>query len=198
MAWPRRPPPPPPPPEDLGDLKLYRVPERTDVNARGQKQVALLARAAVPFERRYRRAVYPGQALPPSPTAAVLVLRNVKAAGLGLALPAGGTALYAATATGDRRLLGLGSLTDRADGETFRLAGGSSTQVLVTQTAAAPDSATLLVSNANPFPVTIDIPIGAPGQKITADGDALKAVDGIATWTVTLPPGDRAELAYRF
>lgn len=190
-------PPPPPPPEDLGDLKLYRVPERTDVRARGQKQVALLSRTAVPFERRYRRAVYPGQTLAPAPTAVVLVLRNTEAAGLGLPLPAGGTALYAAMAGGGRQLLGLGTLTDRAEGETFRIAAGSSTQVLVEQSAQA-KGASLRVSNANPFPVTIDVPIGRPGQKIEAAGDALKAVDGIATWTVTLPPGDRAELTYRF
>lgn len=191
------PPAPPPPPENLGDLKLYRVPERTDVSARAQKQVALLSRSAVPFERRYRRAVYPGQTLAPSPTAVVLVLRNTKAAGLGLALPAGGAALYAAMAEGGRQLLGLGTLTDRAEGETFRIAAGSSTQVLVEQSAQA-KGASLRVSNANPFPVTIDVPIGRPGQKIEAQGDALKAVDGIATWTVTVPAGDRAELAYRF
>src|SRR3546814_4849543 len=35
--------------EDLGDLKLYRVPMRVNVNANGQKQVALLEKPAVPF-----------------------------------------------------------------------------------------------------------------------------------------------------
>ena len=191
-------PPPPPPPENVGGLKLYRVPERADVAARGQKQVALLARAAVPFERRYRRAVYPGQALTPAPTAVVLVLRNDAAGGLGLALPSGGTALYAARDDGGRLLLGLGTLTDRAEGETLRLAAGSSTQVTVEQRAIDAKTARLGIANANPFAVTVDVPIGAPGQKIAADGDALRQVDGLMTWTVTVPAGDRADLDYRF
>ena len=35
------------PPEDLGDLKLYRVPMRVGVAANQQKQVALLKRRGV-------------------------------------------------------------------------------------------------------------------------------------------------------
>ena len=110
------PPPPPPPPEDLGDLKLYRVPAPITVAARGQKQVALLVHNAVPVERRYRRPVYPGQKLDGAPTAIVLVLKNDKEGGLGVPLPNGSTALYAGRA-GERLLLGLGAITDRAVGE---------------------------------------------------------------------------------
>lgn len=192
------PPPPPPPPEDLGDLKLYRVPERVTVSPRGQKQVALLAKTAVPFERRYRRAVYPGQQLDNAPSAVVLVLRNESKAGLGLALPSGSTALYAAGPGGGRQLLGLGTLTDRAEGETFRLSAGTSTQVLVSQHPLPQKEAALSVTNANPFPAAIDVPIGSAGQEIKADGEALMRVDGVATWSVTLPPGGTAELRYRF
>jgi hypothetical protein len=190
--------PPPPPPEDLGDLKLYRVPERVTVNPRGQKQVALLAKTAVPFERRYRRAVYPGQQLDNAPSAVVLVLRNESKAGLGLALPSGSTALYAPGPGGGRQLLGLGTLADRAEGETFRLSAGTSTQVLVSQRPLSQKEAALSVTNANPFPAAIDVPIGSAGQEIRADGEALQRVDGVATWSVTLPPGGTAELRYRF
>jgi hypothetical protein len=190
------PPPPPPAPEDLGDLKLYRVPETVTVSANGQKQVALLARASVPFERRYRRAVYPGQALDAAPTAAVLVLRNKTDAGLGLPLPAGSTALYAVGADGGRQLLGLGTLTDRAEGETLRIAAGISTQVRVTQTLVAPREALIVASNANPFPVVLDVLVGSAGEKI--EGGALTPVDGVATWSAALEAGGRAELRYRF
>ncbi|WP_334185633.1 DUF4139 domain-containing protein [Novosphingobium sp.] len=192
------PPPPPPPPENLGDLKLYRVPERVTVSPRGQKQVALLARSTVPFERRYRRAVYPGQQLDNAPSAIVLVLRNKSDAGLGLALPAGSTALYAEGTGKSRQLLGLGSLTDRAEGENFRLAAGTSTQVLVSQRMLSQKEAALSVTNANPFAVAIDVPIGSAGQEINADDRMLERVDGVATWSVTLPPGGTAELRYRF
>lgn len=190
--------PPPPPPEDLGDLKLYRVPERVTVNPRGQKQVALLARTAVPFDRRYRRAVYPGQAIGPLPTAIVLVLRNKTEAGLGLALPAGSTALYAPAGSGARLLLGLGTLTDRAEGETFRIAAGSSSQVLITQRNIAPQEAEISMTNANSHAVTVEVPIGSAGQKIEARGDGVALVDGIATWSQELAPGSSAQLRYRF
>jgi hypothetical protein len=190
------PPPPPPPPEDLGDLKLYRVPERVTVRARGQKQVALLARPDVPFERRYRRAVYPSQALAPASTAIVLVMHNRKDAQLGVALPSGSTASYADRGGGERLLLGMGALTDRAEGETFRIAAGTSTQVLVEQVSTARGAALVRVTNAGRFPAAVDVPIGTAGQKI--EGNGIGQVDGIATWSPVLAPGARAELAYRF
>lgn len=191
------PPPPPPPPEDLGDLKLYRVPEAVTVSPRGQKQVALLARTAVPFERRYRLHVSPYQAIASSPTAIVLRVRNMDDDGLGIALPSGSTATYA-QAGEQRLLLGLGALDDRAEGETFRLAAGISAQVLVEQVITARNEATVRASNASRAPAVLDVPIGVAGQQITSEDPALAQVDGIATWTVTLPPGGRAELRYRF
>src|SRR3546814_5239102 len=69
-APPPPPPPPPPapamaPPEDLGDLKYYRLPFRVDVSAKGQKQVALLAKDAVPVEQLYAATLTnPGDARP--------------------------------------------------------------------------------------------------------------------------------------
>ncbi|GAB7552912.1 DUF4139 domain-containing protein [Novosphingobium sp. 11B] len=197
MAAPPPPPPPPPPPEDLGDLKLYRVPERITVVPRAQKQVALLARGNIQFERRYRRTVSPWQMLDGAPTTIVLVLRNESAAGLGLALPQGTTALYAQGAAG-RQLLGLGTLTDRAEGETFRLAAGTSMQVLATQKRLTQKEMVLTISNANPFPVAVEIPIGSPGQKIVAQGETLAETDGIATWSRSLAAGEEAQLHYTF
>ncbi|NJR78513.1 DUF4139 domain-containing protein [Sphingomonas corticis] len=190
------PPPPPPPPEDLGDLKLYRVPERVTVAPRGQKQVALLAQAAVPFERRHRRAVFPGQPLEPSPTAIVLQLRNRRENGLGIPLPSGSTAVYAARGD-DRLLLGLGTLADRTEGETVRIDAGISAQVTVGQRVLPGREAVLTATNATRAPVTLDVPIGAAGQKIDSADPALAAVDGVATWTVTIPAGGRADLTYR-
>ncbi|MBD8678572.1 DUF4139 domain-containing protein [Sphingomonas sp. CFBP 13720] len=195
------PPPPapaaPPPPEDLGDLKLYRVPERVTVTARGQKQVALLARDTVPFERRYRRAVAPGQMILPTPTALTVVLRNRKDAGLGLPLPAGGTAVYAVRPGGDRLLVGQGRIDDRAEGETVRISAGVSSQVQLEQRVEAGGDSVLRVTNANPWPVTIDVPIGRPGSAIKGDRDALVQVDGVMTWSPTVPAHAEAELRYR-
>ena len=196
VAAPAPPPPPPPPPENLGDLKLYRVPERVTVGARGQKQVALLARAAVPFERRYRRQVYPWQAISAGSTAIVLLMRNRKEDALGLALPSGSTATYGRRG-GEDLLLGLGDLSDRAEGETFRIAAGISTQVLIEQRTLDEKLVLLTASNASAFPVMLEVPIGAAGQSIVAEGATLLPIDGVATWSPTLAPGERAELRYR-
>lgn len=211
-------PPPPPapvemapsPPEELGDLKLYRVPAPTTVASRAQKQVALLAQRGVPVERRYRRAVAPGQSLDAVPTSVVLVLKNDTQGGLGVPLPGGGTALYAERA-GGRFLLGLGAVADRTIGETVRLAGGESSQVTLTQTsvavraamAAAPAAAgsrevVLAATNGNPFAVTLDVPIGTAGQAIDAGGQDIGRTNGILTWSPRLPPGGRAEVRYRY
>lgn len=190
-------PPPPPPPEDLGDLKLYRVPAPTTVAANAQKQVALLVQAGVPFERHYRRAVAPGQSIAAAPTAIVLVLRNERTAGLGVALPAGSTAAFAPHDR-DRLLLGLGTMTDRAVGETFRLAAGVSRQVQIDQKIVAPDEAELTVSNANRFPVTLDLPIGDAGQGVAPEGAIVGRVDGIVTWSPVIPSGGSAVLRYRY
>lgn len=197
MAVPAPPPPaPPPPPEDLGDLKLYRVPERVTVAPRGQKQVALLARAAVPFDRRYRLAIRPGQPLAAASTRIVLQVRNTRQGGLGLPLPSGTTTLYA-DRDGERLLLGTGTLTDRAEGEMIRIGAGLSRQVLVEHRPLEKDVALISVSNANDFPVTIDLPIGSAGQEIEAEGKELERIDGVRTWTVTLAARGRAELRYR-
>ncbi|WP_445191622.1 DUF4139 domain-containing protein [Sphingomonas sp. Tas61C01] len=191
------PPPPPPPPENVGDLKLYRVPDRVTVSARGQKQVALLARADVPFDRRYRRSIYPGQTLGPSPTTTVLVLRNRKEDALGLALPSGSTATYAARGD-DRFLLGLGGLTDRAEGETFRIAAGISNQVLIEQRRTVAGTDVVTATNALRVPVTIELPIGSAGSKITSSDKAIAPVDGIQTWSRVVAPGERVEIVFRY
>jgi len=200
------PPPPPalpapvvtPPPEDLGDLKLYRIPERVAVDPRAQKQVALLARAGVPFDRRHRRWIAAGETVESSPVPVVLVLRNRRDAGLGLALPSGTTALYATASGGTRLLLGEGELTDRAEGETFRIAAGISAGVRIEQRREDKGQAVLTVRNTTRAPVTLEVPIGAAGQKIDAQGAALPRIDGIATWSPTIAPGASAELRYGY
>lgn len=194
---PPAPPAPPPPPEDLADLKLYRVPERVTVSSRAQKQLALLSQPRVPFERRYRKTVYPGQKVDAAPTDIVLALRNEKDAGLGVPLPAGNTALYARR--GDQRLLlGLGSMTDRAEGETLRLGAGVSSQVLVEQAVLPGRLMVLTITNANAFPVAGEFPIAHPGKEIVTEGDPLTVVDGVATWSPKIPPNGTAELRYRY
>ena len=188
------PPPPPPPPEDLGDLKLYRVPERVTVAANAQKQVALLARARIPFTRVYRRTLAPGRPLASLPTAIALRLVNRTDAGLGLPLPAGSTTLYGRRGT-ERLLLGIGRLADKAVGETLRIGAGTSEQVRVAQTRSADKQARVELSNANPFAVTAEIALHVPPGNVVSNA-AIATLDGRPTWTVVVPANGRRTLDY--
>jgi hypothetical protein len=77
-------------PEQLGDLKLYRVPERTTVGSRQMKQVRLLDRQAVPVNLIYSATLLANQATSESiPVLRVLRTRNDAAHHLGLPLPSG-------------------------------------------------------------------------------------------------------------
>src|SRR3546814_14611145 len=78
--------------EDLGDLKLYRVPMRVNVNANGQKQVALLEKPAVPFDLLYGATIWPEAVTEAAPLHMLVRMENKEKQGLGLPLPSGGIA----------------------------------------------------------------------------------------------------------
>ena len=93
-------PPPPPAPvamvaqqEELGDLKLYRVPERVTVSAQGQKQVAMIDRPEAVFERIYSANAADGSSSY-QPLPFLLRGKNSKEKGLGEPLPAGAVAIF--------------------------------------------------------------------------------------------------------
>ncbi len=80
--------------EQLGDLKLYRVPFATTVAANAQKQVLMLDQSAVPFERVYHSRIGIGNVQEAEPMTAILRTRNEKKNNLGLAMPSGKVAVF--------------------------------------------------------------------------------------------------------
>ncbi len=204
MAAPPPPPPPPAPepapappaPENLGDLKLYRVPMRVTVAPRAQKQVALLSRAGVPFDRRYRARLYPGQPVASAPTRIVLALRNRRDAGLGCRC--GGQ--HRGLCHAQRRAAAARS--GRVDGP---CGGGILSHRCGHQPAGdghagaySADIMRVVLTNAGAAPASVDVPIGTAGQRIEAIDATLPIVDGARTWSVVVPPGRTAELHYRY
>ncbi len=109
-------PPPPPPAEDLGDLKFYRIPFRVDVSAKGQKQVALLAKDKVAVEQLYAATLYDFMANRLQPLSMQLRVQNRESDGLGLALPAGAVTIFE-TIGGRRLLVGEAKIGDKAKDE---------------------------------------------------------------------------------
>ncbi|WP_442679688.1 DUF4139 domain-containing protein [Sphingomonas sp. ASY06-1R] len=199
MAVPAPPPPPPPapppPPEDLGDLKLYRVPERVTVAANAQKQVALLVQPRVAFEKLYRVAFQSWSNDVSAAAAIVLRMKNDVKDGLGVPLPTGTTTLYQADSQ-RRLLLGMGAIRDVAKGEPVRIAAGVSEQIVARQTIQGKQRQ-ITATNANPFPAPLEVAIGNAGDPDYRDTSArLERIDGVQTWRVTLPANGSAGLTY--
>ncbi len=204
------PPPPPPPPmlspspamqaqqEDLGDLKLYRIPEPVTVAARSQKQVALLQRSGVQVRMLYRQRVYADSAAS-GPAQRVLVTRNRAAEGLGLPLPAGRLVLF--SEGGPRPiLLGQGTVRDRAVGEDVEIALGPApgvrTELRLVSGAKGVRDYELVVTNDRAQPVRFEGEI-AHGALDLRPAATLGSRDGMPLWTVTVPANGSATLRYR-
>ncbi|WP_338244253.1 DUF4139 domain-containing protein [Aurantiacibacter hainanensis] len=176
------PPPPPPPPapvvageEDLGDLKLYRVPVPVDVNAQGLKQVAFLREEGVEGELVYEGSCLPHMWGDTRTVPAGMVLETVNDAdhGLGVALPTGSVTVFE-RGPGGELLVAEESLRDYASGQDVELQIGSSAQVFVgcnapggqdpRERGKAWTRMQAELSNANPFPVSVRLELGAPSQ----------------------------------
>jgi len=84
--------------EQLGDLKLYRVPDRTTLKSRQIKQVRLLDRQDIPVELVYGVDLEANARVEFTPANKALRTRNDAAHHLGLPLPSGTVASFLATA----------------------------------------------------------------------------------------------------
>lgn len=210
-------PPPPPPPapmmieppammatqENLGDLKLYRIPEPVTVAAMSQKQVALMDRPKVALSSVYRRRLTPvtQSDAGPVPAAHVYVTRNRAAEGLGLPLPAGRVALFM-RGGGRAVLVAEGSLDDRAVGEDVEIEVGPAPGVLtqVVREAGGVDGRySLTVTNDRPFAVAFEAEFAgaAVGSGVDA-GVTLERRDGRPLWRGTVPANGSFALRYRW
>ncbi len=218
MAAPPPPPPPAPPPpqaEQLGDLKLYRVPQRTTVAARQMKQTRLIEQRGVPVERIYTQRLGTSswyRADDRYTADVILRTRNDKAHQLGLPLPAGAF-LIEQDHAGRTMLVGEPSLADTADGEKVELRLGSAPDVTVRRTMLRMDSPQELlaplpdvlstrisksqqvqrveVSNAGSAPIRVEVKFDVYGAQRIVDADhPFDKVDGHPLLRLTVPAND--------
>lgn len=190
-------PPPPPAAEQLGDLKLYRLPEPTTIAARQMKQSRLLDQPGVPVETVWRLNAWlnPWQASAP-PTAAITVLRsrNDKAHGLGLPLPAG-TVLVEQDQAGRPALLGQPALADTAQDEKLELTIGQTPDITGAWASGPADDKVanlkLTLANAAPHPAPVEVRLmAAHGWIITHGSATIPMIDGTPTLSTTLASGE--------
>ncbi len=194
---------------ELGDYKLYTLPEPTTVAARQTKQVAFLDQPAVPFERVYVYRLNPY--VPPDPQDVqqapdvVLRLQNKAQYGLGKPLPSG-TVSVMEPGGGGLVLAGQQAVRDTPVGLPLELTIGRAMDVVVAPRVTSDlrdadlhsRSVTAAVANGKPGPIVLEFHqprIGRNFTIVSASGTAtFKAGDEV--WTFRLRPGERARLSY--
>jgi hypothetical protein len=184
--------------EELGDLKLYRIPDPVTVAANSQKQVAMLEKENVAVEVRYRQRFYAGNPTEASPPVRLLVTRNRASEGLGLPLPAGRLVLFGA---GAQRpiLLGEGFVDDKAVGEEVEIEIGAPTGILsrtVVPEAGEKGEFELVVTNDRQVPAIFEAEF-EEGEDRIVTREKLSRREGRPLWRVTVPANGTAKLRYR-
>jgi hypothetical protein len=190
--------------EDLGDLKLYRVPEPVTVAAKGLKQVAFLDKDAVRGKLTYQ-ADCGWWTSGEGPTAAQMRFETVNDAkhGLGVALPMGGITFFEPSSRGDL-FVGEQQVRDYASGQDVEIPLGESSQVFATCARVgngdpARDWAGLkaMLSNANPHAVTLRLELGSPQQWHLRGLKGTRLKDGETVYEVAIPANGQREIAWQ-
>jgi hypothetical protein len=208
--------------EQLGDLKLYRVPDRTTVASRQSKQVRLLDRSSIPVARVYGADLNADENAGPAPAHLLLRTMNDTANHLGLPLPSGSVAVFAAR--GDAQLLLHESdLRDLAVDEEVEINLGDSPDVQVTavkeKTVIDPSRAKLLplvpgvvalrstqidhvnrvaVSNARGADIQFELRLRLPeGGRVVRADHPLGTKNGRPIFRLTIPANGNVTVQYQ-
>ena len=198
---------------ELGDYKLYTLPEPVTVAARQTKQVAFLDQKDVAFQRLYVARFAVGQDYddsngPDALAAAKVVLRleNEPADGLGKPLPSGALTVME-TAAGRPAFAGEQAMRDVPVGQPFDLEIGEAMDVqarprLVSEQARSKTRTRRTyevdLSNAKTAPITVEVR-WAPdrsGFKVIAEPAKHDMRDGNLAWRFSLAPGSRKTVRY--
>jgi hypothetical protein len=199
--------PAPPPPaiamqaqqEELGDLKLYRIPEPVTVAARSQKQVALLQQPRVQVRTVYRQRFSPAGQRLEAQADRFFITRNRREDGLGLPLPAGRLMLFDEE-SGRQVLVGQAVIRDYAQNEDVEIDFGAVPGIVSVQTPAMRGKDQVdyevVVTNDRPHPVAYELEIGAQPSQVRSEA-TLGRRNGMALWSTTIPANGSVTLRYR-
>jgi hypothetical protein len=191
---------------ELGDYKLYTLPEPTRVAAHQTKQVAFLDLHAVPFEKVYvYRLLFGNDPDRLQASDVVLRLKNRKDAGLGKPLPAGNVSVME-TAGGSLALAGEQTIADTAVGLPLELTLGRAMDIAikprVTEITRKDHVRRTAISvafeNDKPQPIVLEHRQSTDGQDWKLEtASAPSTLDkGDRVWTFHLAPGQKATLTY--
>lgn len=186
--------------EDLGDLKLYRIPEPVTVHAKGQKQVAMIVKPDAKFDRLYRATAQdpdyydgPGES---EPMSIVLKTENKTDKGLGLPLPAGQALIFEDSEFGPL-LAGESSLADRAIGDKVAFTIGQSSDVRISAIQISErlyqKAYKVTITNARNEAVNAEVEIPF---ELRGSTKHLKKIDGVPTWQGVVPAYGEVSFSY--
>ena len=205
--------------EELGDLKLYRIPDPVTVAANSQKQVALLSKTRVPVERINAAWVLAGRRIEePEEAGVVLRTRNVKERKLGVPLPMGPLAIFEEVG-GRQMLTGQGAIADSAVGQEVEIGVGASPGIFVRhrfapkkkggQGAGGEDEEEddddyiagryeIEVSNATPRAAEVEVNLWRRDQRALVRDPSRKLAmkNGRHVWRAKVPAAGRSTLSY--
>jgi hypothetical protein len=178
--------------EELGDLKLYRVPDRTTVASRQAKQVRLLDRSRVPVARVYGADLASDEEAVPAAAHLLLRTMNTAANHLGLPLPSGQVAVFAAS--GDAQLLlHETGMHDLAVNEEVELDLGAAPDVQVTAVKGRVD-----ISNALATDILFELRLRLPeGGRVVRADHPVAAKNGRPIFKLTIPANGSVTVRYQ-
>jgi len=196
--------------EQLGDLKLYRVPDRTTVAGRQSKQVRLLDRLAIPIAVVYGADLWAGESGAAAPGAAepayrLLRTKNTSANHLGLSLPSGRVAVFAVR-QGETLLERETGMRDLAVDEEVEINMGASPDVLVavmrehsaTRSMQVGDIEHVEISNAHAMPIQFELRLRLQeGARIVRADHPLASKNGRPIFRLTIPPHATTTVRYQ-
>jgi hypothetical protein len=208
--------------EQLGDLKLYRVPERTTLASRQSKQVRLMDRSSIPVNTVYGADVdVEEDDAVSTPAQRLLRTKNTAANHLGLPLPSGSVAVFGAVG-GQRLLEHESELRDIATDEEVEINMGESPDVQVTANKekvsldpGAPDILPLVpgvslrsvkigtanrvaISNARASGIEFELRLQLePGARVVRADHALGAKNGRPIFRLHVPANETVTVRYQ-
>ena len=188
--------------EQLGDLKLYTVPQRTTVAAMQMKQTRLIDQHAVPVEFYYAAELQGMAWRTEDQVQGMRMIRtlNDKVHQLGLPLPAGAM-LFQQDQFGRTMVVGEPDLADTAEDEKIELPLGASSDVTIKRRTVRRDDKSqdheVIVANAGGSDVVLELKVPLYGAaKLTSSDHTMAKRDGQPLFVLRIPAGDKVTLHY--
>jgi hypothetical protein len=208
--------------EQLGDLKLYRIPDRTTVASRQSKQVRLMDRSGIPVNRVYGADFAANGAAVTAAASVLLRTMNNTANHLGLPLPSGRIAVFAAR-DGAKVLLHEAGMRDLAVDEEVEIDLGESPDVQIAaqrektnidpagiqnlplvpgvtmvRSAKVDNVNRVLIRNARAAPIAFELRLRLPeGGRIVRADHPLATKNGRPIFRLTIPANDSVTLRFQ-